>query len=203
MANQTNEQREAAAIAAGNLLPYEGLVPPYPVWAAVFACGIERLHDEYKDVATDLFQDDYGTCINLNDKDLYNYHKTTASQPVDSGNYLTHTISQRNGIKAFVQWTKDKIRTGQDPAMLQFTTKGTGVLSAALKKAASYKIYTENSKTDAIQPDKFTKDMKWIVWAPSFENYLRAIPGRTGVPLSYVIRQKETPDPDPVPNEIY
>ena len=71
----TNELREAAAITAGNLLPYEGLIAPYPVWAAVFACKISRVLDEYKDVATGLFQDDYETCIDLDDTDLYNYHK--------------------------------------------------------------------------------------------------------------------------------
>ena len=194
MPNQTKEQKEAAAAAINMVEPYKGLVPPYPVWAATDACGMTKNDNDHKDVATELFQDDYETCINLDDTALYNYHKA-------AGSY--HTVSQRNGIKAFVQWTKDKIRTGQDPAMSQFTTKGAGVLSTALKKAASHKIYAENSKTDAIQPDKFTKDSKWIDWAPSFENYLRAIPGRTGVPLSYVIRQKETPDPDPVPNEIY
>ena len=151
MSNQTNEQREAAAIKDKKFDPYERLVPPYPVWAATFACGIERKNDDYKDVASELFQDDYETCINLDDTALYNYHKATDGY---------HSYPQRDGLKAFVQWTKDKIRNGQDPAMSQFTIKGPGVLSALLKKAASHKIYMENSKTDAIQPDKFTKDMK-------------------------------------------
>ena len=66
----TNELRETAAIAAGNLLPYAGLIAPYPVWAAVFACKIERTLDEYKDVATGLSQDDYETCIDLDDTSL-------------------------------------------------------------------------------------------------------------------------------------
>ena len=48
MANVTNEQREdaaaAAALAAGNSPPeaYEKLVAPYPVWAAMHACGVSR-----------------------------------------------------------------------------------------------------------------------------------------------------------------
>ena len=95
MANRINEQEETAD-------PYAGLVAPYPVWAAVCACGIEKLHDEHKDVAADLFLDDYETCIDLDDKALYNYHKTTAAQPKDSGNYMTHTMSQRNAIRALV-----------------------------------------------------------------------------------------------------
>ena len=67
MANQTNKDKD--------LEPYDRLVPPYPVWAATLACGILRKDDDYKDVASELFQDDYETCINLDDTALYNYHK--------------------------------------------------------------------------------------------------------------------------------
>ena len=30
-------------------------------------------------------------------------------------------------------------------------------------------------------------------WEPTLVNYLRLIPGRTGIPLSYVIRRRATP----------
>ena len=195
-----NEAREAAAIVAGNLLPYEGLVTPYPVWAAVFACGIERTLDEYKDVATGLFQNDYETCIDLNDRSLYNYHKTAAAQPAVDGNQLIHTVPQRSNIRAFVQWTKDKIRTGQDPAMFKFRPTG---IAKILRKAETHKLYVENSASHAVKPRDFTKEIKWADWAPSFENYLRAIPGRIGVPLSYVIREDDSPDPNLTLNEDF
>ena len=53
-----------------------------------------------------------------------------------------------------------------------------------------------NSTTNAVKPKNFTKDIKWSDWALSFENYLRAIPGRTGVPLSYVTRETDAVKPD-------
>ena len=100
MATLTNEQREDAAIAAAKAIsarsldpmPYVALVAPYPVWAAIFACDIARAHDEYKDVATGLFQDDYETCIDLDDTALYNYHKTTALQTAASGNRIILSV---------------------------------------------------------------------------------------------------------------
>ena len=147
MATLTSKQRKAAAITAGNLLPYEGLVAPYPVWAAVFACKIERALDEYKDVATCLFQDDYETCIDLNDTVLYNYHKTKSAQTVASGNQIILSVPQRNNIRAFVQWTKDATRTGQDPAMMNF--KPTGI-ARILRKAETHKLYVANSDTHAV-----------------------------------------------------
>ena len=62
MANLTNEQREdaavAAALAAGNSPPeaYETLVAPYPVWAAMHACGVSRTTEKHRSVATGLFK---------------------------------------------------------------------------------------------------------------------------------------------------
>ena len=84
MANLTNEQREDAAVAASlsasNSPPkaYETLVSPYPVWAAMHACGVPRTGEKHRSVATGLFQDDFETCIDLNDSALYNYFKATA-----------------------------------------------------------------------------------------------------------------------------
>ena len=92
MADISNEHRETNAINPGHLLPYENLVIPYPVWAAMFACGIERITDKHKDVASGLFFDDYETCIDLDDTKLYNYHKMTSAQTVSSGNQIRLTV---------------------------------------------------------------------------------------------------------------
>ena len=43
--------------------------------------------------------------------------------------------------------------------------------------------------TDAAKPNKFRENMKWEDWSPAFINFLRSIPGRNGVPLSYVYRE--------------
>ena len=38
--------------------------------------------------------------------------------------------------------------------------------------------------------------MQWIDWEPTFQNYLKLVPGIAGVPLAYVIRRQPTPDPN-------
>ena len=76
MATVTNEDRERdtvqAALAANPRDPepkaYKSLMAPYPVWAAMFACGMIRKDNKHKNVATGLFQDAFETCINLNEK---------------------------------------------------------------------------------------------------------------------------------------
>ena len=53
--------------------------------------------------------------------------------------------------------------------------------------------YVKNSSAiaETAKPTTFTETTKWTDWEPVFHNFLRAIPGRTGVPLSYVIRENE------------
>ena len=50
--------------------------------------------------------------------------------------------------------------------------------------------------------------MKWDDWNPTFLNFLKAIPGRNGVPLSYMCRENEQalpydPNVDNLENYIY
>ena len=56
--------------------------------------------------------------------------------------------------------------------------------------------------TDAAKPVMFTNEVKWNDWAPSFRNYLRTIPGRDGVPLSYITRVSDGPNLTPNPDFI-
>ena len=107
---------------------------------------------------------------------------------------LIFTIPERNAIKAFVQLVKDLIRCGKDPAEHQFEKKG---ISELIQKSKTHELYVINATSNAAKPKDFTNDLKWADLAPSFENYLRAIPGRTGVPLSYIIRENDAPNPTP------
>ena len=53
----------------------------------------------------------------------------------------------------------------------------------------------------AANPNDFDNNVKWDDWYPTFANCIRLIPGRDGVPLSYVIR--DNAEPDPTPQEDY
>ena len=132
---------------------YETLVSPYPVWAAMHACGVPRTSEKHWSVDTGLFQDDFETCIDFNDSALYNYFKSTASLAASHGQ-IKFQIQQRNNIRARFQWTKDAIITGQDPAMQEFAPTG---IAKILRKAGSHKLYIANSTTNDVKPKDFTK----------------------------------------------
>ncbi len=71
------------------------------------------------------------------------------------------------------------------------------VLDEAFDRADVRKI--ENDQADTISkaadPGKLKDERKWPEWEPPFVNYLSTIPGVTGVPLAYVVRENEVPEP--------
>ena len=57
-------------------------------------------------------------------------------------------------------------------------------------RSKTHQVFVERAKTlsDTAKPDNFSEKTKWLDWKPTFTNYLKQIPGRSGVPLNYVIR---------------
>ncbi len=93
-----------------------------------------------------------------------------------------------------MQWTRDEIRLGRDPSLTPFPVAQVGELIWRYK---THEKFQNDSKTlsEAAKPDKFQESVKWWEdWKPSFLNYLRAIPGRDGIPLKYICREQDEPD---------
>ena len=100
------------------------------------------------------------------------------------------TPGNRQLMQAFMQWSRDMIRTGREPNLVPFPAHDVARL---IRNYKNHKAYMEKSKTitEAAKPIKFKETMKWDNWNPTFLNFLKAIPGRNGVPLSYVCRENE------------
>jgi hypothetical protein len=60
-------------------------------------------------------------------------------------------------------------------------------------------MFQTDSKTlaEAAKPDKLKETVKGEDWKPTFLNYVHAIPGRDGVRLKYICRDKEEADLTP------
>ena len=67
------------------------------------------------------------------------------------------------------------------------------------RRVNMHKIFVDrlDAIASAAKPKNLTKDTKWEDWATSFLNYLRAIPGRDGAPLKYIVRKNDIPDKRP------
>ena len=98
-----------------------------------------------------------------------------------------------------IHWVQDFGRVGETPSLDGFGNPGAfrEALNTASDRAEVMKVEKEQSDTTvskAADPGKFKDERKWPEWEPAFVNYLSMIPGVSGVPLSYVVREQQEVD---------
>ena len=142
--------------------------------------------------ATQIFMDNFTTCKYISNEDIDDTLKTFSILTITQGQIRLLPASKKN-IKAFTQWTKAQFWLGINPTTLAFPVDTTAEL---LRRFKTHKCFAARSDAIAFaaKPDKLTKDTKWEYWAPYLLNYFRAIPGRDGVPLKYIVRANKLPD---------
>ena len=166
---------------------------------AMAACGVDHDHlfmDETQTqrLASDIFGDEFSSCLDITFKELDDHFKTYSDLTVAQGQIRVRPGTRKN-IKAFVQWTRDKLRLGRNPASTPFPIEQ---VSDLIRRYKTHEKFLNDSKTlsEAAKPGKFKESTKWEDWKPTFLNYLRSIPGRDGIPLKYICRDKDEADVD-------
>ena len=161
---------------------------------AMAACGVDHnalFQDETqaRRLATDIFGNQFASCLDVTFKELDEHFKTYGDLSVAQGRIQVR-VGVRKNIKAFVQWTRDQLRLGHEPSTIPFPIDR---VSDLIRRYKTHEKYIADSKTlsEAAKPDKFKESTKWEDWKPTFLNYLRSIPGRDGVPLKYVCRDRD------------
>ena len=100
----------------------------FTVQDAMIACGIDNVtlfdgSPPTTRIATNLFDDDFTACMEKTykdlDDDLKGYSILTQAQ-----GQIRLTPGTKKNLKAFVQWTRYRIRLGQDPAGIDFPPQG-------------------------------------------------------------------------------
>ena len=173
------------------------LPPPLnTVYNAMILCGVDdnaNFNGETaaQRIAAEVFDDDFASCMDKTLPELDDDFKSYSSLTAQNGQIrLNPGVKKR--IKAFIQWSRDQIRVGMDPATMVFPPDNTTELIRRMKTHEAYK-KKASTISDAAKPSQFTSKTKWEDWNPVFKNFLRSIPGRNGVPLSYVCRADEGP----------
>ena len=142
-------------------------------------------------ISNDIFGDDFTTCMDLSFEDLDSDWKSHSSLTAAQGQIRLQPIVKKR-IRAFIQWTRDRIRTGNNPADHPFPVNDTVNL---IQRYNTHKLWVgkASDKAKTSKPKQFTDKVKWINWKDSFVNFLRTQLGRNGVPLSYVVRDNDNP----------
>jgi hypothetical protein len=171
----------------------EEILPPFSVEQAIIDCGVPinimfNGSTQAQRIASDLFDDDFNSCIDKTNEELDEDFKDYSSLTVANGQIRLAPATKKN-IKAFLQWTKHKLRINENPQMERLPINDANNI---LQRYKMHKAYIDKSKTisETAKPEQFTDKIKWTDWVPTFRNFLRTIPGRNGVPLSYIIRDE-------------
>lgn len=133
----------------------------------------------------------------MKEKDIRDLAESYERRTVADGRYIFGLRHTRYLI-GLIHWVQDFARVGQVPSLAGINKMASfrEALDTAFYRADVRKVEKDQADTvsKAADPGKFKDEKKWPEWEPALVNYLSTIPGVSGVPLSYVVRDKETPD---------
>ena len=172
------------------------MAAPFTMHDAMIACGVNNVilfngETPAQRMAVDIFDDDFASCIDKTqlefDDDLKGYSALT----VANGQIRLPPATKKN-IRAFMHWTSDKLRLGEDPSLIPYPVANAAMHLASYKTLKSYRARALTIAETA-KPGPLTEKTKWEDWNPVFINFLRSIPGRHHIPLKYIIRDSDAP----------
>jgi hypothetical protein len=133
----------------------------------------------------------------MKEKDIRDLAESYGRRTVADGRYI-FGLRRTRYLIGLIHWVQDFARVGQVPSLAGIDNMASfrEALDTAFYRADVRKVEKDQADTvsKAADPGKFKDEKKWPEWEPAFVNYLSTIPGVSGVPLSYVVRDKETPD---------
>lgn len=134
----------------------------------------------------------------MKEKDIRDLAESYGRRTVADGRFI-FGVRRIRYLLGLIHWVQDFKRISGTPNLGEFAGDPAAFRSAlddASNRADVRKIEKDQSDTvsKAADPGKFKDERKWPEWEPAFVNYLSTIPGVNGVPLSYVVREKEDPD---------
>jgi len=144
--------------------------------------------------------DSFSELQSMREKDIRDLAESYGRRTVADGRFIFGVRRVRYLI-GMIHWVQDFMRISGIPSLDEFNGEAATfreALDIASNRAEVRRVEKDQSDTvsKAADPGKFKDERKWPEWEPSFVNYLSTIPGVNGVPLSYVVREKEAPDVD-------
>jgi hypothetical protein len=187
----------AAAGAFAQQIAAPALPPaiPAPLEGVNFMLDIIGFHDPAERLRLmEASLADYEDFRYLVEKDIRDMAEEFAKRTVANGR-MTFGLGRTKKLCGLMHWIQDCFRCADDPDHTVFDEQTLNeAQSRALIRKSDLDLVDTNSK--AADPGKFKDERKWPEWSKSFGNFLSVIPGVSGIPLNYVIREDEEPDED-------
>jgi hypothetical protein len=129
----------------------------------------------------------------LNTSDIKDMASRFAKRPPAAR--IIFGLARTKKMQGLLLWVHDHFRADDQPDHTDFDSDAA---NEALQRESSRK-ETKEMKGTVSKPDPLKGEADFAKFLPKLENYLASLIGVNGVPLSYVIRENEQPDP----NETY
>ena len=138
----------------------------------------------------------------LKKKHLQSFADGFARRTVADGRLIVG-VSSTKRLTELIQWVSDFKRFGEKITIagLNKASFREAILFAAGRTANCQAQKAAEKSSDNSTPGKLKDDCKWNTWITAFHDMLRARLGVSGVPLSYIIRESD--DPEPGDNQTY
>ncbi|KAI2500072.1 hypothetical protein MHU86_14399 [Fragilaria crotonensis] len=127
----------------------------------------------------------------LVEKDIRDMADEFGKRSVAQGR-IVFGLGRTKKLTGVMHWVQDRFRANDVPSHEDFNEPALfEALSLAQIRKSDIDLVDTNTK--AANPGKFKDERKWPEWEKSFINYLSVIPGVSGIPLSYIVRDEEFP----------
>jgi hypothetical protein len=128
----------------------------------------------------------------LTEKDIRDMAEEFGKRTVANGR-IVFGLGCTKKLIGTMHWVQDCYRSNDPPERVAFNEQALfEALSLSQVRKADIDLVATNAK--AVEPGRFKDECKWPQWEKAFANYLAVIPGVTGIPLSYVIREHDVPE---------
>jgi hypothetical protein len=127
----------------------------------------------------------------ITEKDVTSLYEDYAKRTA-AGNKIIFGFYRTKQLQGLMHWVQDCRRTNRDPDHERIDADDIAMAAINANHRLNIKDNMETA-SKATDPGKLKANTDWYTWSQGFTNYLSTIPGSTGIPLSYVIRENEQP----------
>jgi len=136
--------------------------------------------------------------VDLTEKDITELQESYTKRTQNAGQ-MYFGLQRTKQLKTTLHWVQDFARVSQVPTLEGLTQESfKAAISIAAQRADIRKKETKDASSVSSEalPGKLKDDKKWQEWITGFENMLSTLLSVNGVPLLYVIREKEEAEPE-------
>jgi hypothetical protein len=175
------------------LLPDEVVPQVLTIQEALRECGFSRVEANLLEIQA---FPQWNVFLRMTSKDITSIAEDYGKRTIADGR-IVFGFFRTKELQGLMHWVQDMQRLSRDPGLQAPLTQDN--LAIALANNEIRKNLSDNMETaaKAADPGKLRTNTDWYTWSQGFINYLSTIPGCTGIPLSYIVRELEEPtDPE-------